>query len=310
MPRVSGRPGEQAASILSSLTAWLEEQRPDALLLLGDRFEMLAAAQAATLARIPIIHIGGGHLTLGAIDERIRHAITKLSAVHFVASEACGQRVAALNEDDRRIFVTGAPEIDALVSTPSMSRSDFCSEVGLDPARPILLCTFHPETNVDEESNVCFSEQAKAVLMSTPLQILISAPCADPGNEPFLKLCLDLSRQRADCRGFARYAAALRHASVMLGNSSSGIIEAATVGLPVVNVGIRQAMRDRAPNVIDCDFTTDSMNAALATAHSQEFVARCKGIKNPYGDGTFSPKALAALASLSWPIPVDKRWSV
>lgn len=313
LPAVHGGAGAQSAAVLGGVAQWLERRRPDALLILGDRYEMLSGAQAATLARVPVIHIGGGHLTLGALDERVRHAISKLAALHLVASEGCAARVAALHEDPASIHVIGAPELDALVQTPVAARDAFCEAHALDPARPFLLVTLHPETNVDESANARFAEAVAHALMTVPQQILITAPCADPGNEPFLALCEALPRQRTDARyvpnlGLHRYVAALHHAAAMVGNSSSGIIEAATAGLPVVNVGQRQAGRDRAGNVLDCPFDAQAIVRTVATAVEPEFRAHSRRVINPYGDGTFTAKALSLFDRLSWPLAVDKPW--
>ncbi len=313
LPAVDGGAGAQSAAVLAGMAEWLERRRPDALLILGDRYEMLAGAQAAMLARVPVIHIGGGHLTLGAMDERVRHALSKLSALHLVASDGCGARVAALHEDPATIHVIGAPELDALVSTPVTAREAFCTEVGLDAAKPFLLVTLHPETNVDESTNARFADAAGQALTMAPQQILITAPCADPGNAPFLALCEDLSRRRPGVRyvpnlGLRRYVAALHHAAAMVGNSSSGIIEAATAGLPVVNVGDRQAGRDRAGNVLDCAFEVAAIAGAIDTALSPAFVERSRGVINPYGDGRFAAQALSLFDRLSWPLAVDKPW--
>lgn len=313
LPAVDGGAGAQSAAVLAGMTEWLERRRPDALLILGDRYEMLAGAQAAMLARVPVIHIGGGHLTLGAMDERVRHALSKLSALHLVASEDCGARVAALHEDPSAIHVIGAPELDALVHMPAVPRGEFCAALGLDPEHPFLLVTLHPETNVDEAANARFAEAAACALLATQQQILITAPCADPGNAPFLALCEDLRRRREDVRyvpnlGLRRYVAALRYAAAMVGNSSSGIIEAATAGLPVVNIGGRQAGRDRAENVLDCRFNADDIGRAIATAIDPGFSERSRRVINPYGDGTFAVQALSLFNRLSWPLAVDKPW--
>ena len=314
LPRAAASAGEQAAVVLHGMAAWLEADQPDALVLLGDRYEMLAAAQAATLTRTPVIHIGGGHLTLGAMDERIRHAISKLSALHWVASDRCRDRVVALGEPASRVTVTGAPELDDLVAMEPMSREAFCRDIDLAPDEPFLLCTFHPETNVDMAANAKHAELARLVLVWPPVQVLITAPCADPGHEPFLALCEELPSLRSGARyvpnlGLRRYVSALQHASVMVGNSSSGLIEAATAGLPVVNVGARQEGRDRAENVIDCGFDALAMEAALRRALSDPFRVACRNVRNPYGDGSFVPRAMAALRELHWPLPVEKRWT-
>lgn len=314
LPAVDAGAGTQAAAVLAGMHDWLQQQQPDALLLLGDRFEMLAAAQAATLCRVPVIHVGGGHLTLGAMDDRIRHAISKLAALHLVASDACAARVAALHENSSAIHVTGAPELDALAGGPSITRERLFADLGLDPARPLLLCTFHPETNVDDEANARYATSAEAVLRDAQTQVLITAPCADPGYQHFLDFCERAPRLRPDIRyvpslGIARYNAALWHAAAMLGNSSSGIIESASTGLPVINVGRRQAMREHADNVVDCPFDADAMGAALAQALSPTFRAeRCTGIRNLYGDGRFVERSVGLLRAMRWPLSVDKSW--
>ncbi len=313
LPALEGGGGAQSGGVLTSVAHWLEDRRPDALLILGDRYEMLAGAQAAMLTQVPVIHIGGGHLTLGALDERVRHALSKLAAMHLVATEACRSRVAALNEDPAVIHVLGAPELDALVHTTVMPRKDFCAALRLDPSRPFLLVTLHPETNVDCATNTRLAEVAKQALLTTPHQVLITAPCSDPGNEPFLELCEALPNLRADAYyvpnlGLKRYVAALHHAVAMVGNSSSGIIEAATAGLPVVNIGARQAGRDRAENVLDCAFDTAAISCAIAAAVDPEFRARSRRVVNPYGDGTFAAQALSLFDRLSWPLGLDKPW--
>lgn len=313
LPAVEGGSGTQSAAVLAGVAHWLEERRPDALLILGDRYEMLAGAQAAMLARVPVIHIGGGHLTLGALDERVRHALSKLAALHLVASEGCGARVAALHEDPAAIHVLGAPELDALVKTAVTPREEFCAALGLDASRPFLLVTLHPETNVDDATNARLADAARQALLVTSHQVLITAPCADPGNAPFLALCEALPGLRADARyvpnlGLRRYVAALHHAAAMVGNSSSGIIEAATAGLPVVNIGARQAGRDRAENVLDCGFDAAEIGRAIDAAIDPVFTARSRRVVNPYGDGTFAAQALSLFDRLSWPLAVDKPW--
>jgi len=313
LPPVEGGAGIQAATILASMVRWLATLRPNALLILGDRYEMLAAAQAALLTQVPIIHIGGGHLTLGAMDERVRHALTKLSSLHLVASVACGNRVAALNESFDKIYVTGAPELDYIINSPVITREDFFSNVGLDIFRPFVLATFHPETNLSDTENAYLATQAKYALLRLKQQIVITAPCADPSSNHFLEMCQELSCRRPDIfyipnLGLSKYIAALNYAEVMVGNSSSGIIEAASVGLPVVNVGQRQAMRDRPGNVLDCSFNADEIISSVLTASEPAFKHHSRYVINPYGDGKFVKKTLDILENLSWPLTIQKPW--
>jgi len=250
---------------------------------------------------------------LGAMDERVRHALSKLSALHLVASKGCGARVEALHEDPASIHVLGAPELDALVQAPVAARNEFCAALDLDPSLPFLLVTLHPETNVDDAANARFAAEVERALMATDQQVLITAPCADPGNAPFLELCETLPERRADVRyipnlGQRRYISALHHAVAMVGNSSSGIIEAATAGLPVVNIGERQAGRDRAANVLDCPFDADAIGHAISMAIAPRFVTQSRQVINPYGDGTFAVQALSLFERLHWPLAINKPW--
>ena len=313
LPNIRGDASAQSATVLIGMSKWLKRCLPDALILMGDRFEMLAAAQAALLNRVPVIHIGGGHLTQGALDERVRHALTKLSAIHLVASKGCYDRVRALHEDPATIHIVGAPEIDALVTIKITPRHEFCKEMGLNAARPFMLVTLHPETNLDAAANARLADIARYALLSVPHQILITAPCADPGNEPFLALCEELPRLRKGViyvpnLGLSRYVTALHYADLMVGNSSSGIIESATIGLPVVNIGARQNGRDRAENVIDCDFTTEAICNAISAVALPDFIANSRSVVNPYGNGTFVKQTMSLFDSMTWPLSVEKQW--
>jgi len=312
LPHGGKSPSQQAATVLSSVGEWLEARRPDALLLLGDRFEMLAAAQAATLLRVPVIHVGGGHLTLGAIDERIRHAISKLAAVHFVASDTCAQRVADLHEDRSRIFVTGAPELEALRLLPEISRAEFSRRSGF-PEGDFLLATIHPETQVDAATNLRYADEVRAFVKHSPLPILITAPCLDPGHEAFLELAAAVPELRPGSRfipnlGMELFVAAMRHAKALIGNSSSGIIESASCRLPVLNLGERQKGRDRASNVIDAPFQRQAIDEGLKRLLDPAFRSHCQSLDNPYGDGFFSDRALPVLSALPLPLGIDKSW--
>jgi UDP-N-acetylglucosamine 2-epimerase len=176
-----------------------------------------------------------------------------------------------------------------------------------------VLVTLHPETNTSDADNARFAAEAERALVAVHQQVLITAPCADPGNEHFLRLCESLAAHRpSSCYvpnlGLRRYVAALHHADLMIGNSSSGIIEAATAGIPVVNIGERQALRDRAENVLDCPFQADAILRAVNAVTEPSFVARSRAVVNPYGDGTFVQRALALLDKVSWPLTLQKSW--
>ena len=304
-------PGDASSLIISDVYKILLEQKPDGLLILGDRFEMLAAAQAALLAQIPIIHIGGGYITLGAFDNYIRNALSKLSHIHLVPSLNCADNLLKMNESKSRVFICGAPELDTFKKTEPLERNTFYGRVKLDPNKDFILATFHPETLLDAKENLSFTKNCYDALINLDMQILITAPCADPNHEVFLDLCLRLSEDKADCSfvpnlGLINYISALKYCTLLLGNSSSGIIEAATTKTPVVNVGNRQKNREHTTNVIHSSFNVSDIKDSIKIASSKNFKEMCQSVKNPYGDGNFSTKAIEVLDSLSWPLSLLK----
>ncbi len=307
MPYVEGGDEKKISELIIYFSNYLDEIKADLVIIPGDRYEMLSVALVSSIKQIPILHIGGGYVTLGAIDEQIRNALTKLSAIHFVASVECGERVKNLNEDSSRIYVTGAPELDEIFSSKSISRDEFLLRYSI--ASPFLLATFHPETSISLEENEINSEIIEQFLDVLHYTILITAPCHDPGFEFYLNLCKRLQNKNPDkyifvpTLGMDMYLAAMRYCEFMVGNSSSGIIESPTIGVPVVNVGDRQKFREHGMNVIHSDFNLTSLLNAVEAIKSNFPLGQSKiPVENPYGDGRFLDKACKILLELQFPI--------
>lgn len=275
--------------------------RPDILVVLGDRFEMHAAAVAALPFKVPVAHIHGGEVTQGAIDDALRHSITKLSHLHFVALQTYAQRVMQLGEEPWRITVCGALSLDNLNSMQLLTPSDLESQYGvcLDP--PPLLVTFHPVTLEYEQTEWQITELL-AALEETGLPVVFTLPNADTGNCIIRQKINEYSRSCSDVwmlesLGTQGYFSLMKVAAAMVGNSSSGIIEAPSLGLPVVNIGTRQAGRVRAANVVDAGHSRAEVSEGVRKALSPGFRASLRNLHNPYGDGKAVDRILQKLKS-------------
>jgi len=300
-----GTPVSIAKSIalgIAGLAPVYERLAPDILLILGDRFETLAAATAMLPLGRPVAHIAGGESTEGAIDESIRHAITKMSHLHFVATDRYRDRVVQMGEEPWRVVVTGAPTLDNLHTMDLPPREALQSLVGmpLDPAP--LLVTFHPVTLEPEETEAQIEILLKA-LDAAERPIVFTYPNSDTNAHLIIRALTRYVAGHPNARlltnlGTAAYFALMKCAVAMVGNSSSGIIEAATFELPVVNVGSRQRGRERGANVIDVDCRADLIGRAIEQAVSAEFRRAVKGMNNPYGDGHAARSIVDVLRSV------------
>lgn len=288
------------ATELEGIVAALEQERPDLVLLLGDRGEMLAAALAAMHLNIPIAHIHGGERS-GTVDEPIRHAISKLAHYHFAATEGARERLIRMGEAVDRIFVTGAPGIDGIETLATASREDLCRENGLRSDQPVALVVFHPVVQRAEEMSAQASDLMRSVIDDCGLQGVVLLPNSDAGRDPIRAVLERFESQR--CRLFVhmprpQFVSWMRAADVMVGNSSSGIIEAASLGLPVVNVGDRQIGRERSENVIDSPVDRGQIGAAIKlvlTGGRGQF-------NNVYGRGATAERIVELLEGL----PLDR----
>ena len=282
-----------SSEITHGLNKWFSEEQTDYFVILGDRYEMLAAAQSAFLNNIPIVHIGGGYETAGAIDDRIRHAITQLSKYHFTATQKCQDRVIALLGNNKGVFLSGAPDLEILKRTETLTKKEFYDACGLETDRPFVLVTIHPETLLSLEDNERNLKVFGTFLKTIEEQVLITAPCADPGSEKVFEMIDDLKTSRKGLvyiksLGMRKYASAMKYADMMIGNSSSGIIESASMGIPVLDVGCRQGGRERNPNVLNSSYDLVELQEKYLTLKSTEFKKMSSQISNIYGSEEFS----------------------
>jgi UDP-hydrolysing UDP-N-acetyl-D-glucosamine 2-epimerase len=282
----------------------LAECKPDMVMVLGDRYEMMGAALAAHIMTIPIAHVHGGEETVGSYDNGFRHAISKLSQLHFPATRLAERRLVQMGEAPERVVCCGAPALDSFAHEPAASREELLDHTGLKDA-PFLLVAYHPETLALDKLDAAVDDLWLA-LQETGLQLLVTAANADTLGRKLNRI-LEESCVATDKAVFVRslghrlWAAAMRHAETMVGNSSSGIIEAAHFGLPVVNVGGRQQGRERSGNVIDCAADLAGIRAALQRARSRAFRESLVGLKNVYGAGQAAPCIRRALEAIGSP---------
>lgn len=294
--------------------------RPDLLLVLGDRFEMHAAALAALPFRIPIAHLHGGELTEGAIDDALRHSMTKLSHLHFVSTADYARRVIQLGEAPARVIVSGAPSLDQLRQTRLITRNEFAERFHIALPEVFLLVTYHPVT-LEYEQTEWQIQQLLAALRQTGLPVLFTMPNADTNGRIIRDYIRQYVAAQADSPmpayvvenlGTQGYASVMQMATAMVGNSSSGILEAPWFKLPVVNIGNRQRGRTRAANVIDVDYATDAILQGIQLALSADFRQRLPTLSHPFGDGYAAAKIVQGiLAALSGPLAkqlVSKRF--
>ena len=298
---LGGETGSRAANAMASITRAAGDVYacavPDMVLVTGDRLDMLPAATATLPFNIPLAHLHGGEVTEGAVDDRTRHAITKLAHLHCVSCTSARTRLLALGEEDWRIAVTGAPGLDTLKAAPEMSAEDLAAVLKLPDTAGLRLVTVHPETNGDDP--LAPLKAVMGALALRPALTLFTAPNSDPGGaemrrriEAFVATN-DWAHFR-DTLGSRLYPNVLRHATLMVGNSSSGVIEAGLFGLPVINVGDRQKGRERGGNVLDVPNNVHAVVAALdrLSAEVHRFPAG-----TPYGDGSAGPRVADAVAA-------------
>jgi len=286
-----------------------ERQRPDMAMLLGDRFELLAAAQAALVAKIPIAHISGGDTTEGAFDEAIRHSITKMSHLHFVTNTVSAARVRQLGEDPARVILSGNPGLDRIRTLKLLDRDAFAAAIGFKLRPRNLLITFHPVTLDSTASSLQFSELLNALTRFGPeVGLIFTMPNADPEGRELINMVKAYVARAPNSvvstsLGHQRYLSALRHVDVVVGNSSSGLIEAPSFGKPTVNIGDRQKGRLQAASVINVPAEADAIHRAI----QQAFAMDCRTVVNPYGDGFATDRIIAALKSVGDPKALLKK---
>jgi len=276
--------------------------KPDIVVLLGDRFDMLPAALAAVPFRIPLAHLHGGEVTEGAIDEAFRHSISKMSHLHFVSSETYAQRLRQMGEEEWRIMVTGAPALDAIRLCEPMSQEEFLAYFGVDLRGPFLLVTYHPVTLEAEDTDRQLSNLLDA-LGDLALPCLFTYPNADTEWHTIVHRIQHFCKARPESHliknaGQRGYWSLMRFAAAIVGNSSSGIIESAAFKLPVVNIGSRQKGRVQSSNILNCGYGRGEIGKAIRNALTPEFKASLDCLVSPYGEGHAAERIVARLAEI------------
>ena len=302
-----------AQTIARTLTVFDEyfaQNTPDCLLVLGDRFEIFAVATAAAARHIPIAHISGGDVTLGAADEYYRHCISKMAAVHFASCADSAARLVRLGETPDRVFCVGGLGDENIRTLPKLSREALCVSTGFALMQPFALVTYHPETSADAGSPAAQSQALCRAMEAVPgIFWLMTGSNADAGGQ----VCSDTLRAFAaahpDRAGFVqnlglqRYLSAMQYASLVAGNSSSGVVETPTFQVPTVNIGKRQAGRLVCANVLGCAPDADAIAETMRKALSPEFAAIAATAKSPYNGGDTSAKICAVLRSFDFSAP-------
>lgn len=294
-----------------SLADHLGAERPDLLLLIADRYEMLAPASAALALRIPVAHIEGGELSEGAIDQAVRNALTMMSHIHLVPTETARRRVVRMGEEEWRVHRVGAPSLDHLRRSELPDRADLAARLGIELPDGYLVVAFHPVT-LDLDPSLEADPFFRA-LERVDRPLVFCFPNADAGSYGIQERARALVAARADAHLFVNlphveYWSLLRGAAAIVGNSSSGIMEAPSVPIPTVNVGRRQQARERARSVIDAPAEETRIVAAIERALDPGFRASLEGMENPYGDGTAGERIAEILAAVELgPALLEKR---
>lgn len=269
----------------------LQRHQPDLLVLLGDRYELLAAAQAAMIHKIPIAHLHGGEATEGLIDEAIRHSITKMSHLHFVSTDDYRRRVIQMGENPDRVFNTGAVGLDNILSLSAISQDDLEDDLGIDLSKQTFLVTYHPVTLSNKPPRESVLELINALEHFEDSNFIFTHPNSDTnGREIVAPIEAFVARNKersilVESLGVRRYLSVMKLAAGVIGNSSSGIIETPSFGIPTINIGTRQKGRVQADSVLNCEEISAEITAAIVKSQSSEFLKIAKACVSPYGDG-------------------------
>jgi len=287
---------------------------PDIVIVLGDRYELLAASAAALFARIPIGHIHGGETTIGAFDEAIRHSITKMSWWHFVAAEDYRKRVIQLGEDPQRVHLVGGMGADGIENSILLSKSNFEKEIGFNLGRKNLLVTYHPVTLENETSKDDFNELLKCLDQLNNTNIIFTLANSDTHGRVINSMIHSFvddhpaASKAFISMGQINYLSALKYVDAVVGNSSSGLLEAPTFKIGTINIGDRQKGRLKSHSVIDCVPSEVSITSAIAKLYSTDFQTNLKTVENPYAGGNASDKIIEILINNPVPEHIKKQF--
>ena len=291
----------------------LEQLKPDLMLVLGDRFEIFSAVAAAMVARIPVAHLHGGEATEGLIDEAIRHSITKMSHLHFVAAEEYRRRVIQLGEEPERVFLVGALGIDSIKKLRLLDRNALEESIGFKFGRRNLLVTYHPVTLESGTSRQSMEALLAALDDLKDTNIIFTMPNADTDGRMLFGMIDDFVEKHPNSRAYTslgqlKYLSCMQQVDGVVGNSSSGLIEAPIFRKGTVNIGDRQGGRLKADSVIDCSADRAGITSALERLFSSEFQSTLKTTKNRYGEGGSSKKVVETISTISLENILKKRF--
>lgn len=274
---------------------------PDLVVILGDRFEILGAATAALIANIPVAHIHGGELSLGAIDDSVRHAVTKMAHFHFAATETYRKRIIQMGEHPSRVLNVGGMGLDNIKKLPLLSKKELEKSLQISFNQKNLLVTFHPETRQPKDSLSHFHNLLKVLDKQKNTLSIFTMPNADAGHRELIRLLEEYVYGHPDSAvlfpslGQLKYLSLMKHADAVVGNSSSGIIEAPGLKTPTINIGDRQKGRISAESVIHCGSESADIENALKKMYTDTFQQSVKKVSNPYGNGGAAKKIISFL---------------
>jgi GDP/UDP-N,N'-diacetylbacillosamine 2-epimerase (hydrolysing) len=291
----------------------LNELQPDLILVLGDRFEIFAAVSAALVARIPVAHLHGGEATEGLVDEAIRHSITKMSQLHFVAAEEYSQRVIQLGEQPERVFLVGGLGVDNIKRLKVLDRAELEASLGFGLAEKNLLITFHPVTLEDSTAENQMAELLAALDELRDTQLIFTLPNADTDGRILIKMVEQFAASHTNAKAFTslgqlRYLSCVAHFDGVVGNSSSGLAEVPSFKKGTINIGDRQRGRLQAGSVINCEPTRQSIATAFEKLYSADFQSSLNQVRNPYGEGGASEAIIASVKAISLEGILKKRF--
>ena len=287
---------------------------PDVIIVLGDRYELLAASTAALFYRIPVGHIHGGETTEGAFDEAIRHSISKIAWWHFVAAEEYKNRVIQLGEDPKRVFLVGGMGVDGIKKMPLLKQNKLEESIDFNFGQKNLLVTYHPVTLENNSTEIQIQELLKSLGELVDTKIIFTRPNSDTNGRIINKYIDNFVNNHPQSSiaftnmGQKNYLSTLQFVDAVVGNSSSGLLEAPTFKIGTVNIGDRQKGRLKSESVIDCKVNKESILKAISTIYSAPFQKKLKSVKNPYGEGSGSEKIINVLKSKPLPSELKKKF--
>ena len=296
---------QSLAALQKQIGSYIVDEEPKLLLVLGDRFELLTVVATALIYSVPIAHISGGEVTEGAIDNQIRHAITKMAHLHFPATEIYKKNLLKMGEENWRICVSGEPGLDLALNMDFIPKQKLFRDLGLNEQIPVCCCTFHPETIANEIKPGFVEDCLLNIVERCGMQILVTAANFDIGGREINAVLEKLNAENklivyVKSLGQVRYYSLLHHADLVVGNSSSGIVEVQSFNIPAINVGKRQKERLMNPNVISCETNAHSVLNAIELTRMNIFQKDFRNKPNIYGKGNASEKIVGFLKKINY----------